>query len=353
MPIATPEKYAEMLDAAKQEAFAFPAINVSSSQTLNAALAGLRRGRQRRDHPGLDRRRGVPLRPDDQGHGHRVGRLRGVRRTRWRRSTPSTSRCTPTTAPRTSSTASSGRCSRSRSSGSRAARTRCSSRTCGTGPPYPSRRTCRSPRSCSSRRPRRRSCSRSRSASSAARRTASRVAAARSSTAPPRTRSPPSRRSGTGENGRYLTALTFGNVHGVYKPGNVKLRPEILQEGPGGGRREARPPRRLQALRPGLPRRLRLDRGGDRRRRRLRRDQDERRHRHAVRLHPPRRRPHAQPTTTACSRSTARSATRSATTPAPGARPPRPAWPPGSSRPARTSAAAGTRSAESAASSRM
>jgi fructose-bisphosphate aldolase class II len=35
---------------------------------------------------------------------------------------------------------------------------------------------------------------------------------------------------GTGENGRYLTALTFGNVHGVYKPGNVKLRPEILRE---------------------------------------------------------------------------------------------------------------------------
>ncbi|MDT9595358.1 class II fructose-bisphosphate aldolase [Nocardioides zeae] len=34
---------------------------------------------------------------------------------------------------------------------------------------------------------------------------------------------------GTGEKGRYLTALTFGNVHGVYKPGNVKLRPEILK----------------------------------------------------------------------------------------------------------------------------
>ena len=40
MPIATPEKYAEMLDAAKEKQFAFPAINVSSSQTLNAALAG-------------------------------------------------------------------------------------------------------------------------------------------------------------------------------------------------------------------------------------------------------------------------------------------------------------------------
>jgi fructose-bisphosphate aldolase, class II len=35
---------------------------------------------------------------------------------------------------------------------------------------------------------------------------------------------------GTGEKGRYMTALTFGNVHGVYKPGNVKLRPEILKQ---------------------------------------------------------------------------------------------------------------------------
>jgi fructose-bisphosphate aldolase class II len=35
---------------------------------------------------------------------------------------------------------------------------------------------------------------------------------------------------GSGENGRYLLAATFGNVHGVYKPGNVKLRPEILND---------------------------------------------------------------------------------------------------------------------------
>jgi fructose-bisphosphate aldolase class II len=35
---------------------------------------------------------------------------------------------------------------------------------------------------------------------------------------------------GLGENGPYITALTFGNVHGVYKPGHVKLRPEILKE---------------------------------------------------------------------------------------------------------------------------
>ncbi|WAB80585.1 class II fructose-bisphosphate aldolase [Microcella daejeonensis] len=35
---------------------------------------------------------------------------------------------------------------------------------------------------------------------------------------------------GLGDQGRYMAALTFGNVHGVYKPGNVKLRPELLKE---------------------------------------------------------------------------------------------------------------------------
>ena len=36
---------------------------------------------------------------------------------------------------------------------------------------------------------------------------------------------------GVGENGRYLLAATFGNVHGVYKPGNVKLKPGVLAQG--------------------------------------------------------------------------------------------------------------------------
>jgi fructose-bisphosphate aldolase, class II len=40
MPIATPEIYAHMLDRAKQQGFAYPSINVTSSQTLNAALKG-------------------------------------------------------------------------------------------------------------------------------------------------------------------------------------------------------------------------------------------------------------------------------------------------------------------------
>jgi fructose-bisphosphate aldolase class II len=35
---------------------------------------------------------------------------------------------------------------------------------------------------------------------------------------------------GAGEQGRYLLAATFGNVHGVYQPGNVQLRPKILDD---------------------------------------------------------------------------------------------------------------------------
>ena len=40
MPIATPEIYNEMLDRAKKEGFAYPAINCTSSETINAALKG-------------------------------------------------------------------------------------------------------------------------------------------------------------------------------------------------------------------------------------------------------------------------------------------------------------------------
>ncbi|MBK9436214.1 MAG: class II fructose-bisphosphate aldolase [Micrococcales bacterium] len=35
---------------------------------------------------------------------------------------------------------------------------------------------------------------------------------------------------GLGERGRYMVAATFGNVHGVYKPGNVVLTPSILKQ---------------------------------------------------------------------------------------------------------------------------
>ncbi len=35
---------------------------------------------------------------------------------------------------------------------------------------------------------------------------------------------------GTGEQGRYITELTFANAHGVYKPGSIKLRPEVFKD---------------------------------------------------------------------------------------------------------------------------
>ena len=40
MAIVTPEVYAEMLQTAKEKGFAYPAVNVTSSQTLNAAIRG-------------------------------------------------------------------------------------------------------------------------------------------------------------------------------------------------------------------------------------------------------------------------------------------------------------------------
>ncbi len=64
---------------------------------------------------------------------------------------------------------------------------------------------------------------------------------------------------GTGEHGRYMAALTFGNVHGVYKPGNVKLRPEILRDAQAAVVAEAGSRGGREALRPRLPRRVRLD----------------------------------------------------------------------------------------------
>ncbi|WP_290713715.1 class II fructose-bisphosphate aldolase, partial [Gordonia sp. UBA5067] len=40
MPIATPQTYAEMLQKAKDGGYAFPAINCTSSETINAAIKG-------------------------------------------------------------------------------------------------------------------------------------------------------------------------------------------------------------------------------------------------------------------------------------------------------------------------
>ena len=68
---------------------------------------------------------------------------------------------------------------------------------------------------------------------------------------------------GLGENGRYMTALTFGNVHGVYKPGNVKLRPAILKTRRRRWSTSSASATTAEAVRPGLPRRVGLAARGD------------------------------------------------------------------------------------------
>ena len=109
------------------------------------------------------------------------------------------------------------------------------------------------------------SSSRSRSASSAARRTASTDAINDKLYTTPEDALATVEALGIGEKGRYMTALTFGNVHGVYKPGNVKLRPEILKDAQEAVVAELGLESGAQAVRPRLPRRLRLHRRGDRR----------------------------------------------------------------------------------------
>jgi fructose-bisphosphate aldolase, class II len=45
MPVATPDQYRSMIDTARSAGFAYPAVNVSSSETLNAALRGFAEAR--------------------------------------------------------------------------------------------------------------------------------------------------------------------------------------------------------------------------------------------------------------------------------------------------------------------
>ena len=105
---------------------------------------------------------------------------------------------------------------------------------------------------------------------------------------------------GLPEGNSYIVAATFGNVHGVYKPGGVKLRPAVLRDGQDALVTKLGPGRGCEAVLAGVPRRIRLVAGGDRRGRVLRRHQDEHRHRHPVRLHPAARRPLLQATMTEC-----------------------------------------------------
>ena len=106
MPIATPEVYNEMLDRAKAGKFAYPAINVTSSQTLHAALRGFAEA----ESDGIVQisTGGAEFLGGQYSKDMVSGAVALAEFAHSSpRSTRSTSRCTPTTAPRTSSTATS------------------------------------------------------------------------------------------------------------------------------------------------------------------------------------------------------------------------------------------------------
>jgi fructose-bisphosphate aldolase class II len=104
MPIATPDVYSEMLDRAKERGFAYPAINVTSSESLNAAIRGYAEagsdGIVQISTGGAAFLSGQRLKDMVTGA---VALAEFAHVVAARHS--STSPCTPTTAPRTSSTA--------------------------------------------------------------------------------------------------------------------------------------------------------------------------------------------------------------------------------------------------------
>jgi fructose-bisphosphate aldolase, class II len=95
MPIASPEVYGEMLDRAKAGGFAYPAINCTSSQTVNAALRGFAEA----ESDGIIQ---VSWGGANFASGASVNNMVD--------GAVALARCTPTTARRTSSTATCARC---------------------------------------------------------------------------------------------------------------------------------------------------------------------------------------------------------------------------------------------------
>ena len=283
MPVATPEQYAEMLDRAKAGGFAYPAINASSSQTVNAVLQGL-------TEAGSDGIIQVTTGGADYFAGHTV-KARATGALAFAEFATEVAKSYPITVALHTD-----HCPKPRSTdfvlpliaglrggGQRPAATRSSSRTCGTARPCRSTRTSRSPRSSSRASRRSTPSSRSRSASSAAKRTASArrlerglyttvddaIAGRRG--ARPRRERPLDGRPHLRQRARRLQARATSSSAPSSSARSRRASP-----------RSSAP---AEAARPRLPRRLRLDRRGDRRGGRERRREDEHRHRHAVRVH--------------------------------------------------------------------
>ena len=238
MPIATPEVYAEMLDRAKAGTFAYPAINVSSSQTLNAALQGFADagsdGIVQVSTGGAEYLSG----PTVKNMVSRLGRPRGVRPRggqELRRQHRAAHRPLPQGQARRVRPAAARRL---RGAGEGAASSRCSSRTCGTARRCRSRRTsqiaeellatCRRPPTSSWR---------SRSAWSAARRTASRARSTTSSTRTPEDAIATVKALGTRRERPLPHGADLRQRARRLQAGQRQAAPGDPQAGPGGGRR--------------------------------------------------------------------------------------------------------------------
>ena len=271
MPIASPEVYAEMLDRAKEGKFAYPAINISSSQTINAALAGFAEA----ESDGIIQVSWAAptMRPARRSTTSLTERSRWLSTpTQSRRTTRSTSPFTPTTARRSVSTTGCAHCWPSPMSARQQERRTTSSRTCGTAQQSSSKRTSLSPRNCLEK------CHRNNTILEIEIGVVGGEEDGVEAKHDAKLYSTPEdgllavQHLGLGEKGRYLVAATFGNVHGVYKPGNVKLRPVVLGDS-GRRRREVRQGRTIRLR---VPRRIRIAAVGDQRVTRIRRRQDER-----------------------------------------------------------------------------
>lgn len=290
MPIATPEVYNEMLDRAKAGKFAYPAINVTSSQTLHAALRGFAEaesdGIVQISTGGAEFLGGQHSKDMVTGavalaeFAHIVAEKYDV-----------------TVALHTD------HCPKDKLDGYvrpllavseervKAGRNPLFQSHMWTAPPRPCPTTSPSPRNCWSAPAPPGSSSRSRSPRPAARRTAS----PRDQRLPlhdGRRRDPHRRGPRPGREGPLPARRLLRQRARRVQAGQRRAPPRAAQGAERGHRREVRAAGRQQAVRLRLPRRLRLHRRGDRDRPGERRGQDEHRHGHPVRLHASGRRPH-------------------------------------------------------------
>ena len=231
MPLATPETYAAMLDRAKEGGFAYPAINITSSITINAALRGFAEA----GSDGIIQAStgGAEFASGHQGQGHgdrrgRAGRVHQGRRRQVRHHRRAAHRSLPEgqarhlrqAADRDLDRAGQGRrpaavpvahVGRLGGAAGREPEDRPGAAGADQGGEHHPRDRGRRGRRRGGRRRRARS-----------------------------TRSCTPRRTdfiatldalGLPEDNSYIVAATFGNVHGVYKPGGVTLRPKVLKDG--------------------------------------------------------------------------------------------------------------------------